>query len=380
MLAAEERTQLLKFVDQSPPGTPYLRRVRIILLDDEGASQETIATELQVPITRVRQMLRAYKREGRALFPQMVWSAAPYEAEDPVTDVARHIIADLVITLEAYGDALGEETTVTAVHESRKLTRKMRTALRLFDPYFQSHLLQSLRKRARKFMRRLSRSRDIAVFLLKLDSYLLESYDADQLTEQQRQALVALANYWREQQTLADDRVRRYVSQDKHLQMLEDFKAFGRGDLGQVLEGDEFTVTKAGYIAPIMIYEKLGHVRTMSDRLDDLLPERLHKLRIACKELRYTLEFFETMLGPSGRECIESVKIVLTHLGDVNDARVHMRMLDQMDDQELVAAVDLYRDVVSERLLQLREGFPSVWAEVDSPAWRERLAAAVAVL
>jgi hypothetical protein len=36
--------------------------------------------------------------------------------------------------------------------------------------------------------------------------------------------------------------------------------------------------------------------------------------------------------------------------------------------------------VVEARLLQLQDDFPGKWAELNSSEWRERLAAAVAVL
>jgi CHAD domain-containing protein len=380
MLAAEERAQLLNFVNQSPPGMPYLRRARIILLADEGATQEEIAAKVQVPISRVRQMLRAYKREGARLLPDFVWTTVPFRADDPITDVARHIIADLVTGLEQYHAALATDTDVTAVHESRKTTRKMRTALRLFEPYFQDHLLLSFRKRARKFMRRLGRSRDTAVLLLKLDTFILESYDSDRFTDRDRRVLNDLAEHWQGQQIEADEQVRRYLADGRYQRLLDDLGDFAHGQLGQAVEEDGVLVSKTAYIAPAIIYQKLGRVRVMGDRLDDLRPERLHALRIACKELRYTLEFFEGLLGPGITDCLETVKRLLAHLGDVNDARVHLRMMDQVDDPELAEAVDLYRGAIADQLQQLRRSFPELWSEFDRPEWRQRLAAAMAVL
>ena len=377
MLAIEERRQLLKFVQKSAPGTPYLRRVRIILLDDEGATQESIAAELQVPITRVRQMLRAYKREGIGLFPESLWSSLTFRPEDQITNAARQIVAELVASLEIYEVQLSEESIVTAVHESRKTIRKMRTGLRLFEPYFENHLLRSYRKRARKFMRRLARSRDIAVFLLNLEASTVEGSDSQGLSDRDRLLLSELADYWRDRQFAADARVREYLSEGKYRQLLDDLNDFANGDSGQAVTDNE---TSVAYISPVMIYQKLERVRTMGDRLGELQPEKLHALRITCKELRYTLEFFEGLLGPSAYECLETVKNLLLHLGDVNDARVHLQMIDQMERPDLDPAIALYRPVVEARLLQLQDDFPGKWAELNSSEWRERLAAAVAVL
>jgi CHAD domain-containing protein len=229
-------------------------------------------------------------------------------------------------------------------------------------------------------MRRLGRSRDVAVLLLKLDVFLLESYETDRLTEQERLALATLANYWQGQQQQADERVRGYLAKGEYQRLLADLNSFGQGDLGVVKQDQPPLASKTAYLAPVMIYEKLGHVRAMGDQLEDLQPQRLHALRITCKELRYTLEFFEGLLGPEAGECIETVKQTLTHLGDVNDARVHLQMLNEVDDPELAAAVSMYRGEIAGQLQQLRDGFPGVWAAIDHPDWRQRLASAVAVL
>ena len=380
MLAAEERAKLLIFVKQSPPETPYLRRARIVLLADEGATQEAIAAEVQVPITRVRQMLRAYKREGLVLFPDSTWLITAYRAGEPISDVARQIIFSLATKLEQYEPELSAETSVTAVHESRKTTRKMRTALELFEPYFEEGLLRTYRKRARKFMRRLGRSRDIAVFLLKLEGFVAESVGIGGLSDEDRLALGELAHYWQNQQDKADARVRHALAKGKYRLLLDDLLAFGRGDAGTTMPAGEQMPVKTGYITPVMIYSKLGWVRATGDQLGELQPERLHALRITCKELRYTLEFFEGLLGSPAGECIAAVKRMLTHLGDVNDARVHLEMLAKMQEPELAGAVELYRAVIEEQLKQLQESFPILWAELNGQEWRQQLAMAVAVL
>jgi CHAD domain-containing protein len=48
----------------------------------------------------------------------------------------------------------------------------------------------------------------------------------------------------------------------------------------------------------------------------------LHALRIACKRMRYTLEFFQEVLGPSTKELIAEIVTLQDHLGDLQDAVV----------------------------------------------------------
>jgi CHAD domain-containing protein len=60
-------------------------------------------------------------------------------------------------------------------------------------------------------------------------------------------------------------------------------------------------------------------------------PADLHKIRLASKKVRYTLELFRPCYGPGFNERLAALKGVQTSLGDVNDA---------------VAAADLIRDAM----------------------------------
>ncbi|UCG26110.1 MAG: CHAD domain-containing protein [Chloroflexota bacterium] len=380
MLDVEDRAKLTAFVKQSPPGGPYLKRALIVLSADDGATQEMIAAELNVPITRVRQMLRAFNREGIMLFPDSIWSMVFYAADEPIIDMARKIIFSLTAKLEAYEPELKRETSVKAVHETRKTVRRMRTALTLFESYFEDGLLRKYRKRSRKFMRGLGRSRDVAVFHLKLEDVVMQGTATDGLTDGERATLQELAQYWQGQQAKIDHKVRRRLAKGKYQRLLDDLASFGCGHSGRPAPMDPWTPRKARHLAPIMIYDKLASVRALGDQIEGSSLDQLHALRISCKELRYTLEFFEPLLGPPAAECIAAVKRILAHLGDVNDARVHLKMLDGIQEPAIAGSVELYRRIVEDQLKRLRESFPAVWLEFDQQAWREQLALAVAVL
>jgi CHAD domain-containing protein len=49
--------------------------------------------------------------------------------------------------------------------------------------------------------------------------------------------------------------------------------------------------------------------------------KELHKLRIAAKKLRYTLELFPDLHGPAAKDCVEQIRGVQTLLGAINDCR-----------------------------------------------------------
>jgi len=197
---------------------------------------------------------------------------------------------------------------------------------------------------------------------------------------QDRDALERLASYWRERQREADVRVRRYLAKGKYDRLLADLTAFGRGDAGEAVSEIEMMPLKTAYLAPVLIYQKLGLVRALGDRLGDLQPERLHALRIGCKELRYTLEFFEAVLGPDTRAAIKQVVAIQDHLGALQDAVVASDILRQFlatgtwgkgaSGESLPGAsapnpaVEAYLAARQAEIRHLVETFPQLWQQI----------------
>jgi CHAD domain-containing protein len=96
--------------------------------------------------------------------------------------------------------------------------------------------------------------------------------------------------------------------------------------------------------------------------------------------MRYSIEFFLPVLGPSAGEVLARLKHVLTHLGDMNDARIALDMLAKVDDPALSPFLELYRQEVTNDLEILVSNFPGIWSQLTQPVWRHALAEAVAVL
>lgn len=377
MLEEEERQKLEGFVSRSVPGAPYRRRAQILLRADEGLSPEAIAIEMQLPVERVRQLIRAYNRQGLSLFPGTVtMPEALFSPDDPLTVAAQRIMADLLQQVQAYQDGLETTTDTVSVHETRKGVRSLRTALRLFGPYFEEGLLDGYRKRFRKFMRRLAHSRDADVFLFKLEGYLAQNTP----TVSQQASFDSLRRYWQGRLEEANESIRKLMAKGKYHLLMDECGRFTQADV-QAADGrgDAVVPWKVRHLAPLFIAQKVTEVRAFDDHIQDASLARLHRLRIATKELRYTLEFFEPVLDPKVSSALETVKQLLLQLGDVNDARIHLQMLAETPDVAAAAILE-YRQVKEEELERLRQGLPGLWEALDSQAWRQTLATAVAVL
>lgn len=376
-----DRAILEKFVGRSPQGAAHMRRARIVLLADDGLTSRAIAAEVGLPLSRVRQVRRAYKRRGLAYFPADLVRPPPFTADEPLAEAVRKVMAERLTIVQSYQADLAGETSITAVHETRKAIRQLRTALGTYGPYFEAGVLDDYRRRFRKLMRRLAGSRDAAVFLQKLDAFIVAGEASGAFDDRQRASLVALRGRWLAKQSAADDQVREHVSQAKVAGLLTSFGRFTStpGLAAAVLPPG--APHKVAHLAPLFIYQRLANVRAYEDRLEGAALEEWHALRIACKELRYTLEFFQPVLGPTAIEATATLKELLGRLGELNDVRVALELLAEERDDETEAAVTLLRAARSAEADDLLAGpLFAAWTAVSDPGWRAQVAAAVTVL
>ena len=81
-------------------------------------------------------------------------------------------------------------------------------------------------------------------------------------------------------------------------------KKSGAAAVPAFTEQGEVRPQRIRHVLPVVIQQRLAAVRAYEGYLEgpDVPLERLHRLRIAFKSLRYTLEFFREVLGPDTRQ------------------------------------------------------------------------------
>jgi CHAD domain-containing protein len=112
----------------------------------------------------------------------------------------------------------------------------------------------------------------------------------------------------------------------------------------------------------------------------------LHALRIDGKRLRYTLEFFDEILGPGAAKAIELVTQLQDHLGALNDAHIAADLVRAWLVRSAVRlsaaqrqAAGAYVEASLRDGERLRRGFRALWRRLAGPQFRRRLALTVAV-
>ncbi|MCX6628554.1 MAG: CHAD domain-containing protein [Candidatus Solibacter sp.] len=100
----------------------------------------------------------------------------------------------------------------------------------------------------------------------------------------------------------------------------------------------------------------------------DPTPRRLHRLRLASKRLRYTLELFRPCYPPGLEDRLQALKTLQDWLGEVNDAVASARLL-----RVALKHQPKVRRFLEQRAAEQAAGFARHWKEsFDTPgreAW-----------
>ncbi|SPF50720.1 hypothetical protein SBA4_450004 [Candidatus Sulfopaludibacter sp. SbA4] len=119
---------------------------------------------------------------------------------------------------------------------------------------------------------------------------------------------------------------------------------------------------------PALVTEYFTHVRGLLAK--DPPASKLHRVRLATKRLRYTLELFRPCYGPGLEKRMAELRQVQQLLGEVNDGVAGERLLMKaMKPSPQRARV---RKFLEERAGQTARKFRKHWTEVFDAPGRER--------
>ena len=132
---------------------------------------------------------------------------------------------------------------------------------------------------------------------------------------------------------------------------------------------------------PSLVADYFREVREFLEKERE--PKELHRMRLAAKRLRYTLELFRPCYGPRLEQRLKALKELQDLLGDVNDVVASSALLgDTVDD----GVQDYLRKRAEDKATQFREhwkesfdapGREAWWTgylerSARTPAWRAR--------
>jgi len=310
--------------------------------------------------------------------------------DDAMSEAGRKVLAFHWAHMLSHeqGTRLGED--IEELHDMRVATRRMRAAFRVFAPHFRRKIVAPFVKELRRLGRALGAVRDLDVFMEKAERYLRE------LPESEQGSLDPLLAPWQAHRAAARDDMTAYLDSEAYRAFAASFAAFlsTPGEGAKPLSADAGPTPRlVREVAPVIIYQRLGELRSFETSVAAASVTQLHALRICCKHLRYTLEFFAEVLGPEAKGVIKQIVALQDHLGALQDAVVASDLLraflnewaERQKTEPTVQRVAIhgvtnYLAAKQAEMYQLLEAFPVPWARLNDPAVRRDLAAAVASL
>lgn len=372
-MTPNQQQQLTTFLLRSLPGAPYTQRAKIALLTAQGVPAGQIAIEIKLSLQQVLTFQRAFEQQGLTLFPATIFrdEIAHFKGDDPITTAGRIFLAYQLQKMSQQEAAIVEQAEATAIHETRKAVRRMRTILRLLRPYYDREQINLFRQQLQQSMQQVGYARDVAVFLGKLSQWLTQA----DLGAEMAAHFVALQTYWQNQLTQADQQAQAAITSPEHQNLCRQLANFCQ-ESGSVPAGT--FPYRVRDLAASLIYAKLADVRLFDPYLEQASLAEMHELRIRFKELRYTIEFFAPLMGNKIVPLLADLDQIQDHLGNLNDARIALELLAQTPNNEPV--VTYYQAAQTAELQNLVATFPNLWAQFNSLTWRQNLAQALLVL
>ncbi|MBN1979874.1 MAG: CHAD domain-containing protein [Anaerolineae bacterium] len=398
----------------------YGRRARALLALDEGLTQPEAGGQADLSERRARYWLAAFREKRMDVFPARVLietEPAPkpvkkpprqkipkppekpgLEANDTMAEAARKTLYFHFLRMLYHepGTRLGDD--IEELHDMRVATRRMRAAFQVFGGYLDMDKMRVFLKGLKRTGRTLGAVRDLDVFWEKTQHYL------DTLPPERQSELEPLRVVWEAERERDRAKMVAYLDSARYVQFKEKFGEFlqtpGAGELPPFSETGEPAPHRLRHVVPVLVYQRLAAVRAYGEWVtgENVPLERLHQLRIASKGLRYTLEYFQEILGAEAKDAIKEIKGLQDHLGNLQDAVVASNLLRDfmtwgtwghtqakegvtLPSEPIVApGVAVYLAARQVELQQLVDAFPQTWERIQSADFGRLVAAALSPL
>lgn len=236
----------------------------------------------------------------------------------------RIIVFESLSHLTANHDCARLNLHIEGVHQCRIALRRLRSAFKTYRPVLLSERIQPIEEAVIWVLETLGLARDLDVLQTEL---LVPATEA--LGQSGESA--ALMSMLESKRASAYGAVSQALTNARYGRLLTDLCDLGSVQLGKWREAcssPDLPIAEVASPALTLAHQKLLKRGTGFETLSEA--ER-HKVRIALKRLRYTLEFFATLFhGESKKNYIKRVARLQDDLGHMNDIAAANRMLAQL--------------------------------------------------
>lgn len=295
------------------------------------------------------------------------------DGRTPLDALCLHMVRTHLRKLRQAEPGVRDDADPDAVHDMRVATRRLRTTLRFLEEsgLFDNDALRRQRRGLRGLARALGRARDLDVFLKRVRKYSDEQLDQDD-------QLAMLTKILRARRDVARRRLLKKLQSEKVKDLLADLEAFTSRPV-QFPDGQPRPLTR--HFAGSAIWRRYEELRRFETLGPDMPAPTLHRLRIACKRLRYTLEFFAPELGKGTQPLLTALSRAQDHLGSFQDTVVALETVTKLSHKHRgEQALLSYCNALEAEQGELRDGFGPIWSDLCDPSFAQELAELIAGL
>jgi len=284
-------------------------------------------------------------------------AALVLSATDDAGAAARAVVGFHLRAL-AHEEAAARTGDVEGVHQLRVATRRLRAALRLFDPLLPRPIAGKMPGELAWLGGAIGGVRDLDVLGVTVRR------QAGRLPPNVRAALGPLAIAIHDARTAALEELVRTLDATRSRVLFDRLAAFGEASPGR-------RQATLGDVAPGIARPLVGSMLRAGRRCGaEPSAEALHRLRVRVKRTRYALEALRALGGKTVRKTLRRLEELQGVLGEHQDAVTAVEWLRQYAirsgvDAETILAVGALIDRLTKRARRLRRRFPARWERLD---------------
>lgn len=290
------------------------------------------------------------------------------DPESPPGAAVKQALLPLFNTMRDNEQAVQSGTDPDGLHDFRVASRRSRVILARAKKVVTGPGFKRCRRDLRWLAKTTNRSRDLDVGLASLAAYrsTLPPRDADELLPFERDL--------RERRRRGHDKVRNTLDGGRYRRFTTEY--------GTILTTPTSERVSSGTIADFAsawiwtAYRRVLRKGRMFGPTPSV--KQLHKLRLACKRLRYLIEVYESLYaGEKIAELIDTLQDFQTLLGDLHDADVQRREMERFIRATTAPATPVVYGFVGElgdRIVVIRTEFGQRFDAFARPSneWRFR--------
>lgn len=292
-------------------------------------------------------------------------------------EATKQILRFLFAVMRRNEAGIIEDIDTEFLHDFRVAIRRTRSALGQIKAVFPAPLTERFRRDFAWLGSMTNRVRDLDVYLLKQDAYKA------QLSLHHRGAIDPLFALLRHERATAHMALVRQLRSKKYHEIRARWEAFLATPSEQASASAPAAVQPILLVARKRIKKRCRAVVTLGTALFDSGDEQgLHRLRIACKKLRYLLEFFDSLFPADHvTPLVKHLRKLQDNLGDFHDLYVQQTDLHTFatrlanpDHQarHIQSAIGGLIEILEGEKSLLRKAFPTIFKSFAACAARTR--------